>query len=307
MNNYLLDDLIKNVKTQNLHVLNVVVRKGGDVVAKYDFEKEKPVHLWSGSKTFTSIAVGIAEKEGYFNLSDKIVDYFRDDIKERSDNLNKMTIHDLLCMGTGHAKCPLTKAMDGNKPIDDISKLFFEEPVVFEPGTHFVYNNSASYMLSKLITVTTGYSVKEYLMPRIFKPLGILEPEWESDERGISLGCSGLELTAGDLSKVGQLLLNKGVWNEKQLIPVKYLEKATKLQIDTSNFNEFFATDDHKQGYGYQMWMNSYPNSYRIDGMYGQYVVMLPDKNAVVTYVSNEPTNMTGILELTWNTLVNKL
>ncbi|WML37316.1 serine hydrolase [Clostridium sp. OS1-26] len=78
-------------------------------------------------------------------------------------------------------------------------------------------------------------------------------------------------------------------------------------KIDKSEFNEYFATMDHKQGYGYQIWMNSYPNSYRMDGLYGQYVVILPEKNAVITYVSNEQSNMTGVLELTWNTIVNKL
>lgn len=307
MKNCMLDDLIESVKKQNLHVLNVVVRKDGDIIAEHDFEEEKPILLWSVSKTFTSMGIGIAEYEGYFKLSDKIVDYFADDIIKANENLERITIHDLLCMGTGHARCPLTKAMEENKPLDDIGKLFFEEPVVFKPGTHFLYNNAATYMLSKLISITTGFSLKEYLMPRIFQPLGIAEPQWDSDGNGISIGCSGLYLTARDLSKFGQLLLNHGVWNEKQIIPAGYIEQATKCQIDTSNFNEYFATADHKQGYGYQIWMNSYPNSYRMDGLYGQYVVILPDENAVVTYVSNEPSNMTGVLELTWNTIIGKL
>lgn len=307
MKNYILDDLIESVKMQNLHVLSVVVRKDGDIIAEHDFEEVKPTLLWSVSKTFTSMAIGIAENEGYFSLNDKVIDYFADDIIEVNDNLKKMTIHDLICMSTGHAVCPVEKAMKENRTIDDISKLFFEEPIVFEPGTHFIYNNAATYMLSKLISITTGYSLKEYLIPRIFKPLGIPEPQWDSDAKGISLGCSGLYLTARELSKFGQLLLNHGVWNEKQLIPENYIEQATKIQIDTSQFNEYFATKDHKQGYGYQMWMNSYPNSYRMDGLYGQYVVILPDKNVVVTYVSNEPYNMTGVLELTWDTLIDKL
>ncbi|MBC2580073.1 serine hydrolase [Clostridium sp. DJ247] len=307
MKNCILDDLIESVKEQNLQVLNVVVRKDGDIIAEYDFEEEKPTILWSVSKTFTSMAIGIAENEGYFRLNDKIIDYFEDDITQINDNLKKMTIRDLLCMGTGHAICPVKKAMEKNKPLDDISKLFFEEPVIFEPGTHFLYNNAATYMLSKLISITTEYSLKEYLMPRIFQPLGISEPQWDSDVNGISFGCSGLYLTARELSKFGQLLLNNGTWNKKQLIPASYIAQATKSQIDTSEFNEYFATVDHKQGYGYQVWMNSYPNSYRMDGLYGQYVVILPDKNAVVTYVSNEQSNMTGVLELTWNTIVDKL
>lgn len=307
MKNNMLNDLIQSVKEQNLHVLNVVVRKDGSLIAKHDFEEEKPRLLWSVSKTFTSMGIGIAESEGYLRISDRLLDYFAKDVAEISDNLRKMIIRDLLCMGTGHTLCPLEKAMEENRSLDDIGRLFFEEPVIFEPGSHFVYNNAASYMLSKLISITTGYSLRDYLMPRIFEPLGILSPKWESDVNGITLGCSGLYLTAEELSMFGQLLLNNGVWNGKQLIPADYIEEASKPQIDTSKFDKYFATADHKQGYGYQMWMNSYPGSYRMDGMYGQYVVMLPDKNAVVTYVSNEPSNMTGILELTWNTLIDKL
>jgi CubicO group peptidase (beta-lactamase class C family) len=303
----MLNLLIEAIKKQNLHVLNVIVRKDGEIIAQHDFEEEKPVLLWSVSKTFTSMGIGIAEHEGYFRLNDKVVDYFADDVTQVNVNLQKMTIHDLLCMGTGQANCPMTRAMNANQPLNNVSQLFFDEPVVFEPGTHFLYNNAATYMLSRLISITTGSSLKEYLMPRIFLPLDIPEPEWEADGNGISFGCSGLYLTARDLSKFGQLLLNQGAWNGKQLIPAEYVAKATKPQIDTSGFSEFFATADHRQGYGYQIWMNSYPGSYRMDGMYGQYVVILPDKNAVVTYVSNEPSNMTGILELTWNTIIDKL
>ena len=97
------------------------------------------------------------------------------------------------------------------------------------------------------------------------------------------------------------------MWKDRQLIPSSYIEQATSIQIETRDFNPFFATEDHHRGYGYQVWMNSYPDLYRMDGMYGQNVIMLPKRNAVVTYVSNEPRNMTAILELTWNTLIDKL
>ncbi|WP_291648353.1 serine hydrolase [Clostridium sp.] len=93
----------------------------------------------------------------------------------------------------------------------------------------------------------------------------------------------------------------------QQLIPSSYIKEATSVQIETDEFNEKFATEDHHQGYGYQMWGNSYNGSYRMDGLYGNYVVILPGKNAVVTYVSNEPKNITEILKLTWNTLIDKL
>lgn len=307
MNNHLLNELRTAVQTQNLHVLHVIVRKDGEIIAAHDYAAEKPTLLWSVSKTFVAMGVGIAVSEGVLQLHDRIVDHFAGDIREPGEFLQRMTVHDLLVMGTGQAQCPVEQALAKQQPLDDIGKLFFAEPVVAEPGTRFVYNNAATYMLSKLISRTTGMNLSAYLEPRLFKPLGIPTPYWEADPNGITFGCSGLHLTARDLSKFGQLLLNQGIWNDTALIPADFIAQATQAQIDTSGFNAFFATADHKAGYGYQLWRNAYPNSYRMDGMYGQYVVMLPDHNAVVTYVSNEPVNMTGILELTWDTLVDKL
>lgn len=308
MNNELLCDLISSVKSQNLHVLNVVVRQNGNVIAKYDFEEERPVLLYSVSKTFTSMAVGIAISEGYFKINDPVVDFFPDiQLRVKNDYLNELTIHDLLCMGTGHGECPVMKADWSGGNEWDICELFFKEPIVFKPGTHFTYNNGATYMLSKIVSITTGINLDEYLDRKVFKYLEIPKPRWDTCPKGIPQGFSGLYLTAEELSRFGQLILNKGIWKGKQLIPSDYIAQATAVQIETNDFNPYFATADHHQGYGYQIWMNTYPNSYRMDGLYGQYVVMLPDKNAVITYVSNEPRNMTGVLELTWNTLINKL
>lgn len=308
MKNNMLDDLIESVKNQNLHVLNVIVRQDGDIIAKHDFEEEKPTLLYSVSKTFTSMAVGIAISEGYFNIGDHVIDFFPNVPQECiSEYLKRMTIHDLLCMGTGHAECPVVKAKWENGEEWDITQLFFDEPIVFEPGTHFTYDNSATYMLSKIISITTGTNLDNYLNEKIFRHLDISKPKWDICPKGIPQGFSGLHLTAEQLSKFGQLILDKGVWKGKRLIPSSYIDQATAVQIETNDFTPYFATADHRQGYGYQIWMNSYPNSYRMDGLYGQYVVIIPDKNAVITYVSNEPKNMTGVLELTWDTLVNKL
>ncbi|GMQ56282.1 hypothetical protein AN1V17_06750 [Vallitalea sediminicola] len=308
MNNKLLDDMILSINKQNLDVLNVVVRQDGNIIAKHDFVEEKPILLWSVSKTFTSMAVGIAISEGYFKINDPIIDFFPEIPQEKLNGYAiKITIHDLLCLGSGHSECPIEKAdwSEGNN--HDISRLFFDEPVVFEPGTHFTYDNSATYMLSKIIKITTGTNLDEYLDKKIFQHLNIPKPKWDTCPKGITQGFSGLHLTADQLSRFGQLILDKGVWKDKQLIPTSYIEQATSVQIETNDFNPYFATEDHHQGYGYQIWMNSYANSYRMDGLYGNYVVMLPNKNAVITYVSNEQQNMTGVLELTWNTLLSKL
>lgn len=308
MKNYILKDLIESVKEQNLQVLNVVVRQNGHIIAKHDFEEEKSILLWSISKTFTSMAGGIAISEGYFKIDDYIIDFFPNIKNENtSEYLKEMTIHDLLCMGAGHEECPVTKADWESGKEWDIAQLFFDEPIVFKPGTHFTYDNSVTYMLSKIISITTGKNLDDYLDEKIFQYLDIPKPKWDTCPKGIPQGFSGIHLTAEQLSKFGQLILDNGVWQGKQLIPSAYIKQATSVQIKTDDFTPYFATKDHHQGYGYQIWMNSYPNSYRMDGLLGQYVVMLPDKNAVITYVSNEQENMTGVLELTWNTLVDKL
>lgn len=308
MGHAILDDLIQSVHEQNLHVLNVIVRQNGKIMDSHDFEEEKPQLLWSVSKTFTSMAIGIAMSEGHFKLEDHIIDFFPD--QKRSGEAgyrDSVTIHDLLCMGSGHAECPVSKADWEANPNIDITELFFNEPFVFKPGTHFTYDNSATYMLSRIITLTTGLKLDDYLNEKIFKPLDIPKPFWDTCPLGYPMGFSGLYLSAEHLSRFGQLILNKGIWERKQLIPSNYIEKASSVQIRTDDFITDWTTPDHNQGYGYQMWMNSYPGSFRMDGLNGQYVVILPDRQAVITYVSDEPDKMIEILELTWKTLMDKL
>lgn len=299
-----LQPIINSVKDQNLHVLNLVIRQNGRIISKHDFQPEERVLLWSVSKTFTSMAVGIAQSEGFFQITDPLSQYFN----IPSDPLwRQVTIRDLLCMGTGQRSDPFSAALNAGLPLDNVEKLFFAEPVVDAPGTHFLYNNAATYMLSKLINMRTGVCLNEYLRPRIFEPLGIKNVRWEADVNGVNFGCSGLYLNADELSRFGQLLLDEGWLVSKHLIPADYIRAAASKQIDTSDFNEYFATADHRTGYGYQMWMNSISGTCRLDGYMGQYVVIIPRMKAVVAITSNEPTKMVNILELVWQYLLDQL
>jgi CubicO group peptidase (beta-lactamase class C family) len=237
----------------------------------------------------------------------KVTDFFDRKRYRIPDDFNAITIHDLLCMGSGQDVCPVTKALNSGSSINDICDLFFSEPLVYRPGTHFVYSNADPYILSRIILKTTGQDLLDYLNERIFAPLDIQKPHWDKCPLGITLGFSGLMLCATDLSKFGQLILDKGIFNGSALIPSSYIEKASHLKISTEDFHPFFATKDSQAGYGYYMWMNSYKGSFRMDGLNGQYVVMLPDKNAVVTYLSYQPEKTLDILKLTWDTLVDKL
>lgn len=137
MNTVLLDELVALVNKQNLRVLNVVVRQNGELMARHDFEEEQPHLLYSASKTFTSMAVGIAVHEGNFKLDDLVVDFFPDYFHTCSNNtefLKRITIHHLLCMGSGHAECPVNKADWRSGQKWDIAELFLRSRLSLSLG-----------------------------------------------------------------------------------------------------------------------------------------------------------------------------
>ncbi|HEX7713604.1 MAG TPA: serine hydrolase [Bacillota bacterium] len=306
-NDLLLDFRIA-VMEQKLDLYGIVIRQHGEIITGHRWRSDDDVQLYSVSKTFTSMAVGIAMHEGYFKLSDKVVDFFPEYLPGQPDEkLLKMTVKDLLAMGTGHSYCPIVHAFESGLEPTDWVKLFIDTPLAYEPGTHFEYNNSATYMVSAIIRRTTGINTRDYLMPRIFTPLRIFNPQWEVCPQGITIGAKGLFLTTEKLSRFGQLLLNCGQWEGNQLIPADYIAEATRPQMDNSDFNPGWATVENHQGYGYQIWMNSYPNTYRLDGLYGQYVICFPEKDAVVTITAHQEGNQSDILKVVWNTLADRL
>jgi hypothetical protein len=146
----------------------------------------------------------------------------------------------------------------------------------------------ASFMLSAIVQQVTGQKLFDYLLPRIFQPLGIRGIDWDLNPQGINLGMIGLRLRSEDLAKFGQLLLQQGVWNNKQLIPKEWVKEATSYKID--NFNpqskQTREKSDWAQGYCYQMWRGR-NNTVRLDGMGGQFVVLIPDKDAIVVLTAN--------------------
>src|SRR5690606_11632189 len=138
-----------------------------------------------------------------------------------------LKIKDLLTMSVGHA----TEPFSGNKT-DNWAKAFLSHPVVYEPGTKFLYNSAATYMLSAIITKVSGLKVIDYLEPRLFKPLGIQGADWETDGRGVNTGGWGLRVKTEDLAKLGQLFLQRGVWQGKQIIPAAWIQEASTLKIE---------------------------------------------------------------------------
>jgi len=268
----------------------------GHVVAEgwwAPYNPESPHSLFSLSKSFTSTAVGLAIAEGKVSLDDEVLKFFPEDApSEPNGNLKSMRVSDLLRMSTGHQTEP-------PRPTDQPwTKAFLAHPVPFKPGTHFLYNTSATYMLSAIVQKATGQTVLDYLRPRLFGPLGIDRPIWEASPQGITLGGYGLSIRTEDIARFGQLYLQKGKWQGKQLVPEDWIEAATARQ--TSNGSS--PNSDWDQGYGYQFWRCRH-NIYRGDGAFGQYCIVMPEQDAVVTITSGVR-DMQAVMNLIWDRLL---
>ncbi|MCA8989267.1 MAG: serine hydrolase, partial [Planctomycetaceae bacterium] len=248
----------------------------GKVVAEGWWEPEsadKQHILWSLSKSFTSTAVGLAVAEGKLNIDDKVLSFFPDEAPaDPSENLKAMRVRDLLTMSTGHD--PLPKLTEDGVWV----RQFLEQPVMHKPGTHFLYNTPATYMQSAIVQKVTGQTVLEYLGPRLFEPLGIRQPVWETSPQGISIGGYGLYVCTEDIAKFGQLYLQQGVWNGKQLIPADWIKMATSKQVENADAPSG-RNPDWRQGYGFQFWQCR-NGAFRGDGKDGQFCIVLPEQDA---------------------------
>jgi len=278
---------------------SVMVVRHGQVIAEAWWKPEaadKPHVLWSLSKSFNATAVGLAIEEGKLNLDDHVLKFFPNDAPANpSDNLKALTVRDLLTMTGGHDTEP--QMWLGGPSV----KTFLAHPFVHQPGTHFQYNTMGSYTLSAIVTKVTGQTSLEFLKPRLFEPLGIENPQWATSAEGNSLGGYGLSLCTEDIAKFGQLYLQKGKWNGKQLVPEKWIEAATSKQVPNDQESHAKMGPDWRQGYCFQFWRCTH-NAYRGDGAAGQFCVVIPDKDVVIA-ITALTGNMQGELNAIWDKL----
>lgn len=293
-------DFVKSVD-KNINTLHsYMIVRHGNVISEGWWKPEaadKQHILNSLSKSFTSTAIGLAIKEGKLNLDDPLLKFFPADAPaEPSDNLKAIKVRDLLTMSCGHDTEP--KSVGGAPSV----KQFLAHPVLHKPGTHFQYNTMGTYTLSAIITKVTGQTVLDYLKSRLFEPLGIENPKWDSSPEGNSLGGYGLYILTEDIAKFGQLYLQKGKWNGKQLVPEEWVTQATSKQIPNDAESHSKIGADWKEGYGFQFWQCRH-NAYRGDGAGGQLCVVIPDKDVVIA-ITADTGNMQGELDAIWDNLL---
>lgn len=232
--------------------------------------------------------------------ADLLIDIFPEYVTpEIAVNMADLRIRHVLAMATGHDV--ETGVIQRQQPDGDWIKAFFDTPIVHPPGTHFLYNSGGSYMLSAIIQKVTGHTLVDYVRPRLFDPLGIEYALWETCPRGRSEGASGLHMNTDSIARLGLLYLQKGMWNGQRILSEAWVEEATSYHTNNNPNND--PSSDWKSGYGYQFWRCQYEGAYRGDGAFGQFCVVIPDKDAVIAITSGDSKNV-RISELIFEYLI---
>ncbi|NIZ91876.1 serine hydrolase domain-containing protein [Kineococcus rubinsiae] len=285
--------------TPGIEPHGLVVLRHGHVVAEgwwAPYTAERPHLLYSFSKSVTSTAVGLAAAEGLLTLDDTVLSHFPELDAEVTDPRSRsMRIRDVAAMASGHRQ-EMVEAAHREDPAD-LVRGFLRLPPEQDPGTVFTYNQPCTFALAAIVQRVTGQPLTEYLRPRLFDPLGIGEVGWQRDASGREIGYSGLHAPTEAIAAVGQLYLQRGEWQGRQLLPAAYVEEATRAHISTAAEEN----PDWALGYGFQFWLSTH--GYRGDGAYGQFCLVLPEHDAVVA-MTTAATDTQAQLRAVWEHLV---
>lgn len=288
---------------QDLGVYGIHVYQEGEGVCEHRFRADDRSHLFSASKTFVSMAIGMAEAEGLLHMTDRALDFFPQCAAGAAPGAEKIAVLDLLRMQGGHASLLFSSNPDSHLLGKDWVQVYFETPMAHPAGTAYFYDNGCSYVLARIVEAVSGQRLCDYLMPRLFEPLGIPNPQWDTCPRGHAMGGVGLHLKTRELACLGQLLLQKGRWEGGQLVPREYIERASSDIV----MAEGFGDAENCQGYGYQLWRCTVPGAFRADGKYGQYTIVLPDRRSVVTVTAHNERQANDILRAVWREVLPRL
>ncbi|MDR1392407.1 MAG: beta-lactamase family protein [Bifidobacteriaceae bacterium] len=304
----LIAGLLANFRLSNverrLGVYGVHVYQAGQGEVEHRFRADDRVQVWSVSKTFTALAVGMAIGEGRVSLDDHLLDYFPEAVGLAAPGSEAITPRHLLRMSSGKDYPWFEETDPKLKATTDWAELFFRGTVKSTPGTKFFYANANTYMLGRLVEQVSGLNLRDYLMPRLFDRLEILNPWWNTCPRGHTIGAYGLQLTTSEIAKMGRLLLQDGLWQDQPLVPATYVEA---MRTDVVSPNQHFEDPETNVGYGYQIWLNTVPGTFRADGLYGQYSIVVPQRSAVITVTAHNEGPAYNIVRAVFADIVPRL
>ena len=280
----------EKMEKHNLKIEGIIVFQRGRECARHRWTPEQPRTVYSVSKSFVSIAVGMAIDEGKLRLSDRVTHVFQ---RQKPDSRwDSLTLEHLLTMTMGHAEFSRPKTVK--------EALSYELDA--DPGTCFFYDNTCTFLASCMVTKATGLNVRDYLLDRLFRPLGIDDPQWPESDDGYTIGSTGLMLTTSQMSVFGRFLLQRGNWEGRQLASAAWIDGATRTHVPTYPAH---SKPDNDQGYGYQFWTCRY-GAYRCDGKNGQFIIVFPALDAVVS-INAEEENQQHILWNVWDYILPQL
>ena len=260
---------------------SMILLRHGKTVCRMNFapyEDQTPHNMFSLSKSFTSAAAGFAVNEGKIAWNSSVTDILPEEVPEgREEELRQVTLESLLCMGSGLAPESDSRPQD---PKVTWARHVLSHKVLYPPKTHFHYNTLGTYLVSCMIQKVTGQTVRDYLIPRLFEPLGIRTPDWDMSPEGVNCGGFGLHLYAEGIARFGQCLLQKGAWDGKQILPEGWVDLATREHI--ANYEGIRQEgNEWAQGYGFQFW-RCMDGRYRGDGAMGQACIVDEKRDAVL-------------------------
>ena len=286
----------EEVKARGIVLNYVQVIQNDNVLLDYArLETKTRLNTWSLCKSFVSCGIGIAIAEGYLSLDEKMIESFAEyDRKDLPESLRTLTLRHMLTMSTGMENAMFFGDDRERYETDDWVAYFFSQKFPFPNGQRFLYSNFNTYMPSVWFSKKTGRDFLDYMNEKLFSPLGIRNPDWTRCPKGYIHAANGLYLTVDEIAKFGKMLLNHGRYNGVQIVPREYLDEAVKNQYPAGAPVE----------YGYQFWIHSTTRSYNASGKFGQYCIVIPEKNAVIVTMALDSEDYYDLIE---NKIISEL
>jgi CubicO group peptidase (beta-lactamase class C family) len=254
--------------------------------------------VFSVSKTVTSLAVGMLESDGALSLDDPVLAHLPELADTAATGSEKITVGHLLRMTAGNG---YRWADDDADHPGDPARDFLATPLVAEPGSTYHYAGGNAYVLGRVVHSISGLDLRDFLVPRLFDPLGIRNPQWLRCPLGFPLGAIGLQLRTSEITRMTQLLLHDGTYDRRRLVPADYIARMTTDTTATGR-----AEPDNRT-YGLHVWLCARDGAWRMDGIYGQFGIVLPEHRACVSVTAHYLGPTTQILDCVWEHLVPAL